>query len=135
VFQRILVAIAIALCVIIGIAGCRSLEGPVANAMRIEPPPVEGGDRDEGYQLLMDYGCGACHNIPGIPGAFSYVGPPLDNWSQRQYIAGSYPNNVENLTVWIMNPQGMAPNTAMPILGVTEQEALHMSAYLYSIGN
>ena len=134
-FRRIRLGIVLGCCLIILLVGCRSLQGPVGNAMRIEHPLIEGADRKQGYQLLIDYGCGSCHNIPGVPGAIAYVGPPLDNWSQRQYIAGSYANTVDNLTVWIMNPQGLEPNTAMPTLGVSEEEARHISAYLYSLGN
>jgi cytochrome c len=95
------------------------------------------GDADSelGRHLLADFGCGSCHYIPGVAGANAYVGPPLNNWSQRRFIAGSLPNIPENLTTWIVVPQSIEPDTAMPSLGVTQQEARHMSAYLYSLGN
>lgn len=103
--------------------------------LNIQRQSVTGGDVGRGRQLLADYGCGSCHQIPGIRGANALVGPPLDGWSQRHYIAGSLPNTLDNLVVWIVNPQGVEPNTAMPTLGVSDEEARHMSAYLYTLGN
>lgn len=94
---------------------------------------VVGGDADVGQELVTDYGCGACHDIPGIPGANATVGPPLDEWAERGYIAGALPNRPGNLVVWLMNPQAIEPGTAMPDLLISEQEALDISAYLYSL--
>lgn len=94
---------------------------------------VVGGDADVGQELVTDYGCGACHDIPGIPGANATVGPPLDEWAERGYIAGALPNRPGNLVVWLMNPQAIEPGTAMPDLSISEQEALDISAYLYSL--
>ncbi|GAB4515309.1 MAG: hypothetical protein OHK0046_18590 [Anaerolineae bacterium] len=96
---------------------------------------VPDGDVETGRQLLIEYGCGSCHSIPGIPQANALVGPPLDDWSQRRYIAGSLPNTLENLMGWLINPQAIEPGTAMPNLGVNQAEARHMSAYLYTLGD
>lgn len=94
---------------------------------------VVGGDAAVGEQLIFDYGCGACHDIPGIPGANASVGPPLEKWAERVYIAGVLPNRPGNLVQWLMTPQAVEPGTAMPDLSISEQEALDMSAYLYSL--
>jgi cytochrome c len=59
------------------------------------------------------------------------VGPPLNCFYQRSYIAGRLPNNRENLIKWIRNPQQIEPGTAMPDLGVSEDEAGDIAAYLY----
>ncbi len=114
---------------------CAGVTGQRGAALRIERQPVPDGDITRGRQLLYDYGCGACHVIPGVPGAIAQVGPPLNDWSQRTYIAGSLPNTLTNLISWIVNPQAIEPGTAMPFLGVDQEEARHMSAYLYSSGN
>jgi cytochrome c2 len=116
-------------------AACAELADQTESAMQNERQQVEGGEIEQGRQLLLNYGCGSCHTIPGIPGAHTHVGPPLTDWSRRQYIAGSLPNTTDNLVGWIINPHGIEPDTAMPTLGVNEEEALHMSAYLYSLGN
>lgn len=94
---------------------------------------MPGGDASRGRVLLEEYGCQSCHAIPGVSGQPSYVGPPLTAWAERQYIVGMYPNTSENLALWIRFPQDVEPGTAMPNLGVDEQDALDMGAYLYSL--
>jgi cytochrome c len=102
-------------------------------AMWSQQPPVENGDVEQGRQLILNYGCASCHVIPGIQRSEAYVGSPLNSWAHRSYIAGHLPNTLENLTAWIIDPHSIEPNTAMPALGVSEEEALHISAYLYSL--
>lgn len=94
---------------------------------------VEGGDPVLGKNLIMEHGCFACHSIPGIDRADAHVGPPLDAWVDRRYIAGLLPNEPDNLIAWIVNPQRFEPGTAMPTLGVNEEEARHIAAYLYTL--
>ena len=80
-----------------------------------------------------EFGCGACHIIPGIRGAAGLVGPPLIHWSQRGYIAGEIPNNGPNLVRWIVDPRAIEPKTDMPDLGISESQARDIAAYLFSI--
>ena len=94
---------------------------------------VAGGDPQRGAVALRTYGCGSCHAIPGVPGAVAYVGPPLDAWAERHYIAGTLLNTPDNLIHWLRDPQAVEADTAMPNLGVTEQDARDMSAYLYTL--
>lgn len=98
-----------------------------------ETERMPDGDAQRGAQLLQDYGCGACHTIPGIPGADATVGPPLDNWAHRHYIAGTLTNTADNLVIWLKFPQTIEPGTAMPNLNVTDQDARDMGAYLYTL--
>jgi cytochrome c1 len=90
------------------------------------------GNAEARRQQIIDYGCGACHTIDGIPGANGVVGPPLVNYEERHYIAGELTNNAANLIQWIQNPKAIEPDTAMPNLGVSRQEAIDMVAYFYS---
>jgi cytochrome c oxidase assembly factor CtaG/cytochrome c2 len=94
---------------------------------------VPGGNAQAGAESLAAYGCGSCHVIPGVVGADSAVGPPLNRWAERHYIAGSLINTPDNLITWIRDPQSIEPGTAMPNLGVTAEDARHMSAYLYTL--
>lgn len=94
---------------------------------------VEGGDPEQGADLIEAYDCGSCHTIPGIDGADGRVGPPLNFWSERSYIAGNLPNDPESLITWIMDPQSVEEGTAMPDLGVTESQARNIAAYLYTL--
>jgi len=47
-------------------------------------------------------------------------------------VAGSLPNTPENLEHWIMHPQHYQPGTAMPEMGVSEQDAHRIAAFLDS---
>lgn len=94
---------------------------------------IRGGDPERGRSLVESYGCGACHVVPGVPGANSLVGPPLTAFAQRSYIAGNLANIPENLMRWIRYPQQVEPGTAMPNLNVTDADARDIAAYLYTL--
>ena len=96
-------------------------------------PAVPGGNAERGMKLAAQYQCGACHAIPGVPAARGTAGPSLDKFSRRSYIAGRVPNLPDRLTAWIVNPPAMVPQTRMPAMGVSEADARHMAAYLYSL--
>lgn len=98
-------------------------------------PTMPGGDAQRGADLIEVYGCPACHTIPGIRGADALVGPPLTGWSERVYIAGAVTNTPDNLILWLQDPQAIEPGTAMPNMGVTEQVARDIGAYLYTWGD
>ena len=99
-----------------------------------EAPREPGiGDAEHGKLLLRQFGCGSCHEIPGVADAEGRVGPPLAGIGGRIYIAGVLPTTPENLAAFIRAPQRFAPRTAMPDLGVTEAHARDMAAYLYRL--
>jgi cytochrome c len=95
---------------------------------------VTGGDPSLGEDLLRGYTCGGCHVIPGVSAADGQVGPPLNDWASRSYIAGAVWNTPENLMRFIMDPAAIEPGTSMPDLDVREDQARHMTAYLFSLG-
>jgi cytochrome c1 len=92
-----------------------------------------GGAASRGITAIAAKNCGSCHTIPGIQGAHGVVGPPLYFFGRRTYIAGEIPNSPDNLVRWIRSPQSVEPHTAMPDLGVTEQQARDIAAYLYTL--
>ncbi|HKS28076.1 MAG TPA: c-type cytochrome [Pyrinomonadaceae bacterium] len=94
---------------------------------------MTGGSPERGREKIRKYGCAACHTIPGIPDADALVGPPLTSMAARTYIAGVISNTPENMVRWIQNPPGVDDKTAMPNLGVTEQDARDISSYLYTL--
>lgn len=94
---------------------------------------LTNADPDRGRVAIRRYGCGSCHNIPGVTGAGGMVGPPLGQISQRVFIAGVLPNEPDNMIRWIENPPGVDPKTAMPNMGVTSRDARDITAYLYSL--
>jgi cytochrome c len=92
-----------------------------------------GGDANRGREHMIAYGCPACHNVPGIRSPGGLVGPELGGLVRRSYVAGKIPNTPENLVRWIREPHSVAPGTAMPNLGLSEEEARDVAAYLYSL--
>jgi cytochrome c len=99
------------------------------------PQTVTGGVAERGRSVLEAnrYGCAACHLIPGIAGARGLVGPPLNAMGLRGYIAGRLPNKPENMIHWIAHPRSVDPQTAMPETGISEDDARHVAAYLYTL--
>lgn len=91
------------------------------------------GNPANGRRLLYSYACGSCHVIPGVGEAAGTVGPPLRGFGSRSYIAGVLQNTPENLLRWITQPQEVQPGNAMPDLGVTQEQARDMGAYLYTL--
>jgi len=97
------------------------------------PQTVPGGRAEQGRLDMEKYGCGACHVIPGVPGANGTFGPSLVDFAERKEIAGVLPNTPDNLIRWLQNPPAVKPGTAMPNLGVTEPDARDIGAYLYTL--
>ncbi|SFU84172.1 c-type cytochrome [Halomonas korlensis] len=90
-------------------------------------------DPERGKLALYGYACIACHRIPGTVGPHADVGPPLKGIGERRYIAGVLLNTFDNMVKWLRHPTEVDPLTAMPDLGVTEQDAMDMAAYLSSL--
>lgn len=85
---------------------------------------------DPGRIALERFQCGACHVIPGVRGATGQVGPRLDDYGRRVYIAGKLPNDQALLARWIADAPSLSPGTAMPKIEMTEAEARAMAAFL-----
>ena len=103
---------------------------PVAERTPVVPV---AGDPGAGHAAIIEAGCGACHRIPDVPNARSMVGPPLDSWPQRSFIAGTLTNSPDNLARWIADPQQIRPGTAMPDLDLDDETIADIVAYLYTL--
>ena len=121
-------ASAVALIVVSLLEGC----GRDASDLAITPK-MTNADSDRGAKLIRSYGCGGCHEVPGVDGAEGVVGPSLQEFSRRVYVAGMVRNTPDNLMDWLKNPQAIVPGNAMPNLGVSERDARDMAAYLYTL--
>jgi len=114
------------LCILALLAAC-------AGEAQKPPVLVVGGDAERGRAAIRTFGCGTCHVIPGVRGATGLTGPPLTNWRERAYIAGTLINEPNNLMFWIMFPDSVEPGTAMPTLGLSPTQAADIAAYLYTV--
>jgi cytochrome c len=94
---------------------------------------MTGGSPERGREKIRKYGCASCHTIPGLAEADSLVGPPLKNIAGRTYVGGVLSNTPDNMIRWIQNPPGVDPLTAMPNLGVSEEDARDIASYLYTL--
>jgi mono/diheme cytochrome c family protein len=94
--------------------------------------PEQDSDPDPRRIVIRQYACHACHRIEGVVGPQVDMGPPLENWKQRGYIAGVLPNTPENLVRWIRDPQAVSPGTMMPDLGVTEAHAREIASFIFT---
>jgi mono/diheme cytochrome c family protein len=121
------------------LAQAASDSGATADVQWVGPTRAEAlaqvrGDAERGKRLLREFGCTSCHLIPGIRRADGAVGPPLTRWAERQFVSGRLVNTPAALAAWIVNPRAVEPNTAMPVLGVSAEQAEDMAAYLYTLG-
>ena len=109
------------------LGGCRG--------SRYVPPygVTMAGDPQAGRQVIEARHCGVCHDIADVTGAAGVIGPPLDHFAARSFIAGRLPNTPPNLVNWIRSPQSVDPRTAMPSVGLGEREARNVAAYLYTL--
>jgi cytochrome c oxidase assembly factor CtaG/cytochrome c2 len=94
---------------------------------------MTGGSVPRGRTAINKYGCASCHTIPGITEAKATVGPPLTQIALRQYLAGHLVNTPDNMMKWLQHPQQIDPKNAMPEMGVTDQDARDIAAYLYTL--
>jgi cytochrome c len=112
---------------LVALCGCQS------NEVERQAAAMTGGDPHRGEAAISRYGCSTCHVIPGIKGADALVGPPLTKMGSRSYVAGVLPNTPDNMIRWLENPPAVDHLTAMPNLGVTDQDARDMASYLYTL--
>jgi cytochrome c1 len=103
------------------------------DAVREEAVTLTGGNPDNGMAAIGRYGCGSCHDIPGIRSARGTVGPPLGRIAVRTYLAGRLSNTPGNMMQLIQHPQHVERGTAMPEMGVTDEEARDITAFLYTL--
>jgi cytochrome c len=113
---------------LVGMASCNGRD-----AVREDAITLTGGDPDKGIAAIGRYGCGSCHDIPGIRSARGTVGPPLGRIAVRTYLAGHLSNTPANMMQWIQHPQHIERGTVMPEMGITADDARDITAFLYML--
>jgi cytochrome c2 len=102
-----------------------------SGATKLWASEVTGGNPEHGKKAIGKYGCAACHTIDGISSE-AMVGPPLTRMAARSYLAGNMQNNGANLVRFIQHPRAVHNDTAMPEIGLSDEEARDIAAYLYT---
>jgi cytochrome c2 len=113
-------------------AAARYFDVHLGDPRRAEAEALTGGNIENGRHAIETYGCGTCHRIRGVRTARGLVGPPLDQFADRIYVAGMLPNTTDNLVAWITHPTRISPRTAMPETGISDAEARDVAAFLSS---
>lgn len=102
-----------------------------------EPTPalntVPGANLERGRLLMAQYQCGSCHRAAEVFAAGGQLGPSLDRFGRRSYIAGSLPNTPELLQRWLLDPSALKPGTTMPAMGLSAEDARDVAGYLLSL--
>lgn len=118
-------AVAGAILLMLALAACQGDEP--------EAVEVDGGNAERGEELVVAYECGSCHYIPGIENSSGHDAPGLQLWANRAFVAGAAPNRPENVIAFLVDPNSIQPGSAMPDLGISEEEARHIAAYLFTV--
>lgn len=104
----------------------------ITAACKQPEPPRSTVDTAKAKQLVEQYGCTGCHEIPGLGGVRG-MGPSLVGIAARPTIANALPNNPANVARYIENPQAVDPAATMPNLGVQPADASLLAAYLATL--
>lgn len=104
-----------------------------ASGCSADPEPVAAAQPAKAKALLAQYQCGSCHQIPGVPSSLAGGGPSLNGFGRRSYIAGEVPNSHDAAARWIMAPASLVPDTQMPAMGVSPQDARVIASYLLAL--
>jgi cytochrome c oxidase subunit 2 len=95
-------------------------------------PGEPSGAAAEGKAVFARSACVGCHTIQGV--SAGVLGPNLTHFGSRTMVAaGMWPNTPENVAVWVKDPQRLKPGVKMPDLGLTEEQAKAVAAYLVSL--
>jgi cytochrome c2 len=127
-----ILTVAAGLALFMGAAAFAQFRHDRAEDLRQKAEALTGGSAKIGRRAFAAYGCGGCHSVRGVPQAAGLVGPPLDGIGSRAILAGRLENKPDNMILWIRSPQAVSPGTAMPDVGVPEQRARDIAAFLYT---
>lgn len=99
-----------------------------------EPRPSDDPSVLAGREVFFGAGgCISCHAIRGTPAA-GILGPDLTHVGSRSTIAaGVLDNTPDNLVRWINEPHDVKPGNLMLDMGLSDEQARQVAAYLLSL--
>ena len=100
-----------------------------------DPAPVELPIADKrailrGQAAAQRLGCGACHDMPGVNWPKGTIGPSLSGFGDRALIAGKLPNKAPLLADFVRDARSLVPDSGMPAVPMTANEASDIAAWL-----
>ncbi|HEY3101126.1 MAG TPA: cytochrome c oxidase subunit II [Methylomirabilota bacterium] len=92
-------------------------------------PPEPTGAAADGKAIFAKNACVGCHTIAGV--SAGVLAPNLTHFGGRSTLAaGMWPNTPDNVAAWVRDPQRLKPGVKMPDLGLTDEQAKAVAAYL-----
>ncbi len=104
-----------------------------ADAQRRPATQPTNAEAATGQQIFLSKPCAACHTVRGTK-ATGTSAPDLTHVGSRKYIgAGLFEMTRGSLAAWIADPQTLKPGNNMPLVSLSREELLSVSAYLASL--
>ena len=95
-------------------------------------PAEPSGAAATGKAVFAGSACVGCHTIKGV--SAGVLAPDLTHFGSRSmFAAGMWPTTPENVAEWVKDPQRLKPGVKMPTLGLTDEQAKAVAAYLVSL--
>jgi cytochrome c oxidase subunit 2 len=92
-------------------------------------PGEPAGAAATGKTIFAGSACVGCHTIRGV--SAGVLGPDLTHFGSRSRLAaGMWPNTPQNVAEWVKDPQRLKPGVKMPTLGLSDEQATAVAAYL-----
>jgi cytochrome c oxidase subunit II len=86
-----------------------------------------------GRRIFETTACINCHTVAGTV-ADGRFGPDLTHIMSRDTIgSGAAPNTLENLVLWIRNPDALKPGARMPPMELSDQDIRAVAAYMATL--
>ena len=106
------------LILIIMLSGCiQGFNESIQQIQEQEQMLIPEANEVSGEQLFVNKGCFACHEYNTL------TCPSLEGLSTRgTFLGGKEKVSAANLASWLRDPAAMKPGTAMPNLGLSEEE-------------
>lgn len=90
----------------------------------------QGGDEENGKELISKIGCISCHQVEGIEKSFTVAS------RKGAYLTGTGSKvDKDWLVSWLKKPSHYQENTIMPSFRLTDKETNDIAAYLLSLKN
>ena len=99
---------------------------------RAAPADPTGDLATTGKTIFAGSACVGCHTIKGV--SAGVLAPDLTHFGSRSmFAAGMWPTTPENVAEWVKDPQRLKPGVKMPALGLTDEQAKAVAAYLLGL--